>query len=219
MSDLDASHQSVRALELLLPEAIVAGGSFAGWLPHPKTVHASERKEMMASARGAAVAQCIRGLLRRIGVDEDTSVRTGDGGDRTWPAGFVGSLTHKGTVVLGVIAPISALRMLGIDLERTDRDDLTAIEASIAAEGLAPGLEPRLARLLSFSAKEAVFKAQFPATRRRLGFRDAELIWERCETERFRPAVRCPVEGLVVRATLVGRWIVSVALSQAKTSS
>lgn len=219
MSDLDTSHESVRALELLLPEAIVAGGSFAGWLPHPKTVQASEREEMVVSARGAAVAQCIRGLLRRSGVDEHTGVSICDGGDRKWPPGFVGSLTHKGTVVLGAIAPTSALRMLGVDLERTDRDDLTDIEPSIAAEGLAPGFEPRLGRLLSFSAKEAVFKAQFPATRRRLGFRDVELLWERCATASVRAVVRCPEEGLVVRASLAGRWIVSAAISVAMPSS
>ncbi len=217
MSDLDTSHESVRALELLLPEAIVAGGSFAGWLPHPRTVPAPEREEMMVSARGSAVAQCIRSLLRRIGVDEDANVGVGEGGDRNWPAGFVGSLTHKGTVVLGVIAPTSALHMLGIDLERTDRDDLTAIETSIAPEGLPPGLEPRVARLLSFSAKEAVFKAQFPASRRPLGFRDIELIWESCERESIRAAVRCPVEGLIVRASLAGRWVVSAAISPAIT--
>lgn len=216
MGHLDASHETVRALEDLVPEAIVAGGSFAAWLPHPRTLPPADREVTISSAREAAVAHCVRELLLRVGLDEDTTVATAEGGARKWPAGFVGSLTHKGTVVLGVIAPATSTRMIGIDLERTDRDDLAAIENSIASEGLPPGVDSERARLLSFSAKEAVFKAQYPVTGRRLGFPDVQLLWER-SGENIRAEVRCPVEGLVIRASVVGRWVVSAAISTVKT--
>lgn len=219
MSKLDASHEALRVLEKLAPEVIVAGGSFAAWLPHPRVVPASERAAVLASAQRSAIDQCIRSLLRCIGVDEGTRVSTSDGGDREWPAGFVGSLTHKGSVILGVIASTSAVRMIGIDLELMDRDDLADIETSIAAEGLPPGMEPGPARLLLFSAKEAVFKAQYPVTRRRLGFHDVQLSWERCGEENIRAAVYCPVQGLTIRASSAGRWIVSVAISLVKPVS
>lgn len=218
MIDVDGTHEAVRALEVLLPEAFVAGGSFAGWLSHPRTLPAAEREAMITSAREAAVAKCVRDLLRRVGLDEDTIVATGEGGERKWPAGFVGSLTHKGTVVLGVIARASSVHMLGIDLERTDRDDLAAIEDSIAPEGLAPGMDPEPARLVSFAAKEAVFKAQYPAAGRRLGFADIQLTWRQVGVN-IRAAVRCPVEGIEVRASVAGRWIVAAAISLAGTAT
>ncbi|MFN0008319.1 MAG: 4'-phosphopantetheinyl transferase [Planctomycetota bacterium] len=211
MDKLDTSHPTVRALELLVPEVMVAGGSYAAWLPHPGTVPVENRAAMMGSARQAAVAHCVRSLLRSVGVDENAIVGVGEGGERMWPAGFVGSLTHKGTVVLGVIAPVSSAWMIGIDIERTD-GDLAEVESSIAAEGLAPGMDPRTARLLTFSAKEAVFKAQYPATSRFLGFADVQLLWE-AGGACMRAAVRCPVQGLNVRAAQVGRWIVSAAIS------
>jgi 4'-phosphopantetheinyl transferase EntD len=216
MNHLDKNHQTVGVLESLVPEAVVVGGSFAGWLPHPRTVPAEEREATIASAQETAVGLCVRGLLRRVGVDEDTRIATDQGSEREWPAGFVGSLTHKGTVVLGVIAPAAAVSMIGIDLERADRHDLAGIESS-TAEGTAPGLEPGLARLLTFSAKEAVFKAQYRVTRRSLAFSDVQLIWEFGSRENIRGAVLGPVEGLVIRAAVVGRWIVSAAVSPVRT--
>lgn len=219
MSDLDANHETVGALERLVPEAMVTGGSFAGWLPHPRRVSPAEREAVMTSAREAAVAHCLRSLLRRIGFAEDTSVGTGEGGERNWPAGFVGSLTHKGTVVLGVIASAGSVQMIGIDLERIDGNDLAAIEDSIAPEGIAPGMDPETARLVLFSVKEAVFKAQYPATRRRLAFADVRLTkWEQAGGY-IRAVVWCPVEDLEIRACVVGNWVVSAAISRSGSAT
>src|SRR2546425_3910609 len=156
--ELDASHETVAALQRLVPEAIVGGGSFASWLPHPRTLLPAERMTSFASAQESAVDKCVRGLLRRVGLREDTHVATAQAGNREWPPGLVGSLTDKGTVVLGVIVDIASVSMIGIDLERMDRSDLGAIEPLIAPEGLPSGMDPPLARLLVFSAKEAVFK-------------------------------------------------------------
>jgi len=217
MAELDPNHEAVKALERLVPEAMVTGGSFAGWLPHPRSVEPTAREAIITSARAAAVAQCVRDLLRRVGVAEATRVGTEEGGERNWPAGFVGSLTHKGTVVLGVIASAGSVRMIGIDLERTDGDDLAAIENSIAPEGLAPGMDPATARLVSFSVKEAVFKAQYPETRRRFGFADVQLTnWEHGGGY-IRAAVRCPVDNLEMRASVAGNWVIAAAISRFET--
>jgi Phosphopantetheinyl transferase component of siderophore synthetase len=218
-AELDTKHETVPALRALVPEARVAGGSFATWLPHPASVLVSEREALVASAREVATERCIRDLLRQAGLDQNLSIVRGEGGARRWPTGFVGSLTHKGTIVLGVIAPARAVGMIGIDLERVDGDDLDRIEALIAQEGLAPGMDLRLARLLSFSAKEAVFKAQFPETRLQLAFSDVHLVWEAGGKESLRAMVHCPVEGLIVRASFAGRWVVSSAISSVKTGT
>src|SRR5579883_1679973 len=115
------THETLDVLRQLAPEGIVAGGSFATWLPHPFTLAGEDRSAAFASARERAVNQCIRTLLPGVGISENTPVPTGDGGQREWPAGFRGSLTHKGTLVLGILAASSIAAMIGIDLERKDR--------------------------------------------------------------------------------------------------
>jgi 4'-phosphopantetheinyl transferase EntD len=211
---LDSSHATVHALQRLVPETIAAGGSFADWLPDPSALAPAARVSAIASAQDAAAEECIRCLLRRAGFSENFQVQRGIDGDRDWPTGFVGSLTHKGTVVLGVIADRSLVDRVGVDLERLDRSDLLPIKHLIAPEGLPPGTDAQFGTLLAFSAKEAVFKAQYPTSRERLDFSDVRLAWAECERQRFRAVVDCPVPGLGVRAVLVGKWLVTSAISK-----
>lgn len=212
MVELDATHPTVAALQRLVPEAIVAGGSFAAWLPSPHAVSPSERAATLSSAQDTAVKQCVERLLRLAGFAEGVEVRKTERGERDWPAGFVGSLTHKGTVVLGVIAKRSSTPMVGIDLERMDRADLIDIQKTIASEGLPYGFSQQLGILFAFSAKEAVFKAQYPQTQKWLGFSDVNLVWVRAEGDHLRAAVCGGVTGLEVRCMRVDRWVLAAAI-------
>jgi 4'-phosphopantetheinyl transferase EntD len=207
-------HPTLRVLEMLVPGIVVAGGSFARSLPHPKSLPSIARAAAFASRQERATRECIRNLLRRAGLPEDLPVERRLGGDRDWPKDFVGSLTHKGTVVLGVIAERAAARMIGLDLERIDRSDLLPIERLVAPEGVPVGTDRQLGTLLAFSAKEAVFKAQYPLTQDRLQFSAVRLGWTGDRTKGFRATVDCPVAGLEVRAALIGNWLVSCAISQ-----
>jgi 4'-phosphopantetheinyl transferase EntD len=102
------------------------------------------------------------------------------------------------------------MSMLGVDLERVSTGDLAGIESLNTNELGPPGLSMAVAKLVSFSCKEAVFKAQYPSTGRLLGFSDVTLnSWDygRC----FNAAVRCPTPGLTVRAAVSDDWVVSVA--------
>lgn len=204
---------TVAALQRLVPETICAGGSFARSLPHPGTLTPSARSAAFASAQQSAVAQCIRSLLGSAGLPQGLRVDSGKGGNRNWPPGFVGSLTHKGTVVLGVIAEISSIHMVGIDLERMDDAHLEAIERMVAPEGLPRGIEPQLGMLLVFSAKEAVFKAQYPFSRQRLDFSDVRLVWANPQGDNFRAEVLHPIPTLTVRSVRVAEWVLSAAIS------
>lgn len=209
-----ATHEALDVLHQLLPEGIAAGGSFATWLPHPLTLAGQDRATMFASARERAVNQCIRMLLLRAGLNQDSPVPRTDKGPRDWPSGFCGSLTHKGTLVLGVIAASSKITMIGIDLDRRDRgrSELTAVQNMVAPEGLPADIDPERGMLLSFCAKEAVFKAQYPVTRRPLNFSDVRLAWVGSR-DILRATVTSPGAGLVVRAALVGDWVIAVALA------
>lgn len=211
---LDATHSTVEALRQLLPGAVVAGGSFAGSLPHPATFNPDQRRVAFQATRELAVDECVGSLLERIGLASDLDILMGEGGERRWPRGFVGSLTHKGTVVLGAIAPSSVLTAVGIDLERLSGPGLRAI-AHILGEAQEPWLggHDQEARMLqTFAAKEAVFKAQYPMTRRKVGFSDVRLEWELGGGGERRAAAMCPeCLPFQVRARWVQEWLVVAA--------
>jgi enterobactin synthetase component D len=211
MIELDMKHEAVEALTRLLPEATTAGGSFASWLPAPHLLSPSDRRVAFHSSQKRAIDHCLSVLLRRVGISETNSIGTNEGGDRQWPPGFVGSLTHKGTIVLATLAQSSTVRMIGIDLERLDRSDLGTLEATIAPEGFPKWIDRERGVLLSFSAKEAAFKAQYPITRQPLNFSDLRLDWEPDGTD-MRAVVDCAAGQLIVRCTVVGKWIVAAAI-------
>jgi 4'-phosphopantetheinyl transferase EntD len=215
---LDRSHITVKTLEDLLPEASVAGGSFGANLKHPIQIPRNERKFVFEKAQKHAIDDCIQELCDSAGLPKSTRVETGSGGERLWPNGYVGSLTHKGTVVLGALATKSVLQALGIDIEFIDSSQLGSIEKNIAWEGVPPGTEQSNGVLLVLSAKEAVFKAQYPLTGKLLSFSDVALVWNSRGQENFSATVESGgMIGLEVRCAHTSMWIVSAAVMPAKT--
>lgn len=82
-----------------------------------------------------------------------------------WPAGVAGSITHAGGVCLAAVS--RDRRGIGLDLEplRVFGPELTALIRNpddLVEDAGDPGL-------MLFCAKEAVYKAQYPLTRRILG--------------------------------------------------
>ena len=209
---LDATHATVEALRQLLPGAAIAGGSFAGSLSPPATMNPEQRRVAFESARELAVEQCLGTLLRSIGLPSDLEIPMGEGGERRWPSGFVGSLTHKGTVVLGAIAPSSVLSAVGIDLERLSGPGLRPIAHILGEEERSTGHDQEARTLQTFAAKEAVFKAQYPMTSRKLGFSEVRLEWEPGGGGERRASAVCPERGpFEVRCLWVEEWLVVVA--------
>lgn len=81
-----------------------------------------------------------------------------------WPEGIRGSITHSGGLAIAVVGRACDWAGLGLDLERD-----APLDPETAAAILRPdesGADP----LPTFSAKEAAFKAQFPATGAMIGF-------------------------------------------------
>jgi 4'-phosphopantetheinyl transferase EntD len=214
---IDPTHIAVQTLEGLLPEAIIAGGSFGRNLRHPTQIPRNERRFVFEAAQTRAIDDCIRELCDRAGLPESVHIGKGSGGERLWPNGFVGSLTHKGTVVLGALAAKSVFRALGIDIEFIDSSDLGSIEKNVAWEGLLPGTDQSRAVLLALSAKEAVFKAQYPLTGKLLSFSDIALKWASHSAGAFSATVDC--DGAIsfqVRCAATDVWVVSAAVMSAK---
>jgi len=97
-----------------------------------------------------------------------------------WPKGYVGSISHCPGLCCSVVASISQIRSLGVDVENAAvlTADLRPLvfddeEAMLLqAQQLAVGFD---LYKVGFSAKEAFYKCYFPVTRQFLEFRDVFL--------------------------------------------
>lgn len=164
------------------------------------------------------VRACARRALRELGLDRPPLV-PGTHGAPSWPPSVAGSMTHCTGYRAAAVAWRSAVASLGIDAE-PDEPVPAGVLASIA-------LPAELARVdeltrtapgtawdrLLFSAKESVYKAWYPLTRRWLGFEEARLSLDPCE-RRFTAELLVPgptVAGQRV-GTFTGTWTVGRGL-------
>jgi 4'-phosphopantetheinyl transferase EntD len=202
----------------LLPDSVVAvesygdddGGGHAPLYPEEAALVAQavdkRRREF------AAVRACARRAMEKLGVPPQP-VLPGDRGAPRWPEGLTGSMTHCDGYRAAALVRTADLVSLGIDAE----PHAPLPDAVLPAVSL-PGERQRLAQLtarqpgvqwdrLLFSAKESVYKAWFPLTRRWLGFEDAFVELHRDGTFSARLLVPgLEVAGRPVRV-LEGRWL------------
>jgi 4'-phosphopantetheinyl transferase EntD len=128
---------------------------------------------------------CAREALAGLGVVEALAIPPGADGDPRWPAGIVGSIAHCEGLRAVAVARRAEVAALGIDAEPNVDLPPGVLEAiSLPDERsrlhVCSEAEPAISwgRLL-FSAKEAIYKAWFPFVRRRLGFEDATITFDR----------------------------------------
>ncbi|MGD8825468.1 MAG: 4'-phosphopantetheinyl transferase superfamily protein, partial [Myxococcales bacterium] len=122
---------------------------------------------------------CSRVALRRLGVTKATPIPRGDDRAPLWPSGFTGSISHTDAWCAAAVARRSEVRSIGIDLEAA-----TPLKPSLWRRVCTPGEREWLASLpvpglsgkILFSAKEAVYKCQYPITRTFLGFQAVEMV-------------------------------------------
>jgi 4'-phosphopantetheinyl transferase EntD len=124
------------------------------------------------------VRHCARQALRQLGLPPAPVLR-GERGEPLWPVGVVGSMTHCAGYRAAAVAHSRDFRALGIDAEPHEPLPAGVLEI-IALEHERGSLSELAAadsatcwdRIL-FCAKETLYKAWFPLTRRWLGFEDA----------------------------------------------
>jgi len=122
---------------------------------------------------------CARTALARLGIPP-APIMPGVRGAPQWPPGIVGSMTHCAGYRACAVAREQDIITIGVDAEPDDCLPDGVLDAIIATAderarvsallSSAPG--PSWDRLL-FSAKESVYKAWFPLTRRWLDFGEA----------------------------------------------
>jgi 4'-phosphopantetheinyl transferase EntD len=160
-----------------------------------------------------AARACARAALAKLG-HEPTPILPGERGAPQWPPGVVGSITHCHGYRASAVARTHNVLALGIDAE-PDGPVPDGVLGAVADAGEQAGLATLAAatpgvcwdRLL-FSAKEAVYKAWFPLTRRWLGFEDASVSIDPADgtfTARLHVTGRVPTAGPL--GTLTGRWL------------
>lgn len=98
-----------------------------------------------------------------------------DRGAPVLPAGYAGSVSHKGTWAAAIVAP-SAVGFVGLDLERAapPRMDIASRILTPRERERLPGGDGR-AVTLRFAIKEAIYKAIDPVVRRYVGFTEVEV--------------------------------------------
>lgn len=191
---------------------MVAGGSFASELPSIQNMSREDRRSSVASTRARAVETALSSLITAAGLPPDICISRGPDGDRLWPSGYVGSVTHKGTVVLAALSPESLCRILGVDIERIESRRPVSIELKSAE---VPNCLPHSAGLtVAFSVKEAAFKAVFPVTRTVIRFSDLQLEWTNCgNSPLLEGTIAYASTYIHVCAHVVDSWVVSAAFS------
>ncbi|MFB9839563.1 4'-phosphopantetheinyl transferase family protein [Actinoallomurus acaciae] len=172
-----------------------------------------KRRREFTTARG-----CARRALAVLGLPP-VPIVPGERGAPGWPAGVVGSMTHCDGYRASAVAREEQVRTVGLDAEPNEPLPDGVLEV-IATPSERAWIEQRDGdrssvcwdRLL-FSAKESIYKAWFPLTRRWLDFEEA-VVTPDPDARTFTALLRVPgpvVDGRALTG-FTGRWTVSRGL-------
>lgn len=198
------------AIARILPAGVVASAGAiadaatplaAAELPPTARMSARRFQEYSAGREHA------RKVLERLGLHSPV-VAVGPDRAPLWPAGFVGSISHAGDLVLAVAAPSAAMRAIGIDLEPAVPLDADLVHRVCRPGELAgPGLPvaSSLRAKLIFSAKESVYKCIAPLSGVFLEFEHVEILFD-AGKNRFRARGHGPAAELLSPTTLTGAF-------------
>jgi len=150
---------------------------------------------------------CAHDILSSLGY-ANFPVRVAETRQPLWPTGLVGSISHAGDIAICAIVPAREVLSIGIDIETLTQESFDLLEEVMneterAALPAKSGERPYLAKLF-FSAKEAVFKCQFPLTGKWLEFKEVSLVPDFANRV-FSTVIEIPGRSL----TLTGTWDVS----------
>ncbi len=158
-----------------------------------------DRAVMKRRAEFASGRVLVRSLL-----DTDAEIPRHPSGRPVLPAGFTGSLAHDDSFAVAAIGPTSAVRAVGIDVERRRSLDVGMSLIIVGAGDEVPDA------LVAFVAKEAVYKAWSSIGGDMLDHHDVRLV---VDGSAFTAHVRSgwSVNGLLVYTA--GRVISLVAVA------
>jgi len=181
------STQDKTFVSRLFPKTVVTAETTA--FPPIGVLHPEELRYVRDAVRHrkreyAAGRACARAGLAELGIPHVTLL-SGDDRLPIWPSGIAGSITHTDSYCAAAMVPTDLARSIGLDAEPNEPLDPELVPyvcspgelAWLDACARSEEDQGRLARLL-FSVKEAVFKCQYPITRRYLEFDEVQVILE-----------------------------------------
>lgn len=134
-----------------------------------KSIRSPARKESYILGRAAC-----HEALKKVGLNGPV-LRAKDGRPK-WPQNITGSLSNKAGFGVAAVTNNPKYLAFGIDLEAQFENTKIAKKIGTQNENIELNLErDRTILTKLFSAKEALFKALYPRTRKFFGFLDAEL--------------------------------------------
>ena len=204
-------------IEEILPPEVAAAEAFDDAGPRalfPAEEAAVARAVPKRRSEFATGRACARAALAKLGLPP-VPIVPGPRGAPQWPPGVTGSITHCAGYRASAVAHLSDVASLGLDAEPNGAlPDGVLDRIAVARErawlpelaAAVPGVS--WDRLL-FCAKESVYKAWFPLTRRWLGFEQAAITVDP-QAGTFTAELLAPGEALDGRrlAGFDGRWLV-----------
>ena len=136
----------------------------------------------------AAGRVCARRAMAQLGVD-GFPLLVGEKGQPVWPPGIVGSISHCEGYCGAAVAREREVRSIGLDMERLQELDdefarLVCTRQELDWIQALPSDQRRVGAVLLFSAKECLYKCQFPLTGQWLDFQDVR-VSVRMDDDRF----------------------------------
>ena len=205
----------------ILPPRVAAAEAFGDL---PDVILYPGEEAVIAKARAkrrgefATGRACARTALARLGVPA-APILPGWRGAPQWPAGVVGSITHCAGYRASAVALDRDVVTIGVDAEPNGPlpDGVLEVVASADEQAGLAALHASAQGVcwdrMLFCAKESVYKAWFPLTRRPLGFRDARVEFDPAGAAfSARLLVDGPVLNGAVLAGFDGRWLAASGL-------
>ena len=203
-------------IEEILPPEVATAEAFDDAAPavlFPAEEAAIARAVPKRRSEFATGRACARAALAKLGLPPSPIV-PGPRGAPQWPAGVAGSITHCAGYRAAAVAYLTDVAGIGLDAEpNAPLPDGVLDRIAVAQEqawlpelaAAAPGVS--WDRLL-FCAKESVYKAWFPLTRRWLGFEQAVITVD-LRAGAFTAELLEPAEALDGRrvASFAGHWL------------
>ncbi len=157
---------------------------------------------------------CAREAIGRFGPLFNAGALPRDAdGCPVWPEGLVGSISHTDAFATAAVAPAGVARGLGVDVESTiSREAADEVARLVASEderrrvAEAAGLNWLESLTVIFSAKESLFKALYPLTRRHFDYLDCAVVRLDSRKRRFAIRLAAPFEAEFGAAEFVGRY-------------
>jgi 4'-phosphopantetheinyl transferase EntD len=178
---------------------------------HPEELRQIERAVDKRRREFAAGRQLAHTVLGEAGAPIEALLPDADRVPR-WPAGIVGSITHCNSLCAVAVASAAHTAAIGLDVEPAlpmSEDLLPQIVREVERarlDALPAELRP-LGGILTFSIKEAVYKAIYPECRVFLDFQQVEIAFE--GTDGFIAEVLVPCASPPGRGRIHGRFRVA----------